>query len=533
MEHNGALLQIKDLYIGFRKGERVNLVVRGIDLTIQENETLALVGESGCGKTVTTQSILRLYPERLVAYPQGQVLFEGRDILSSDLEEVRRIRGGRVGMIFQEPMSSLNPLHTVVMQLSETLTLHQGLSAVKAADLSLEWLSRVGLSEPEQKLRAYPHQLSGGERQRVMIAMALANKPRLLIADEPTTALDVTIQAQILELIARLKRELSMAVLFITHDLSIVRRVASRVAVMRAGELVETGLVEQIFTKPGHPYTRALLEAEPSALPPEADMSAAPLLRVGDLKVWFPIQRGFLRRTTGHVKAVDGVTLTARRGQTLGVVGESGSGKTTLGKAVLRLEASRGEILFEDRPLHALSAKDLRPFRPRIQIIFQDPYGSLNPRMSIQQIVGEGLEVHGIGDPAGREQRIIDTLREVGLDPEERHRYPNEFSGGQRQRIALARALVLKPELIILDEPTSSLDRTIQFQVVELLKSLQARHGLTYIFISHDLRLVRSLCHEIVIMRRGRIVESGPAREIFARPQDPYTKELLATAFGT
>jgi microcin C transport system ATP-binding protein len=532
MEHDGALLQIKDLHIGFRKGERVDLVVRGINLAILENETLALVGESGCGKTVTAQSILRLYPERLVAYPQGQVLFEGRDILSCGLEEVRRIRGGRVGMIFQEPMSSLNPLHTVVKQLSETLTLHQGLSAAKAAAVSLEWLQRVGLEDPGRKLGAYPHQLSGGERQRVMIAMALANKPRLLIADEPTTALDVTIQAQILELIARLKRELAMAVLFITHDLSIVRRVADRVAVMRAGELVETGPVEQIFTRPQHPYTRALLEAEPSALPPEADRSAAALLRVGDLKVWFPIQRGFLRRTIGHVKAVDGVTLTARRGQTLGVVGESGSGKTTLGKAVLRLEASRGEILFNDRPLHGLSARDLRPLRPRIQIIFQDPYGSLNPRMSIQQIVGEGLEVHCIGDPAGREQRIIDTLREVGLDPQERHRYPNEFSGGQRQRIALARALVLKPELIILDEPTSSLDRTIQFQVIQLLKSLQARHGLTYIFISHDLRLVRSLCHEIVIMRRGRIVESGPAREIFARPQDPYTRELLATAFG-
>ena len=533
MASDAPLLQIKGLHIGFRKGERLNLVVRGIDLSIQENETLALVGESGCGKTVTAQSILRLYPERLVAYPQGQVLFEGRDILSSHIEEVRRIRGGRVGMIFQEPMSSLNPLHTVVQQLRETLELHQGLSAAKAAGVSLEWLRRVGLQDPERKLNAYPHQLSGGERQRVMIAMALANEPRLLIADEPTTALDVTIQAQILELIARLKRELSMAVLFITHDLSIVRRVANRVAVMRAGELVETAPVERIFASPAHPYTKALLDAEPSALPPRADSGAPALLNVRDLKVWFPIQRGLLRITRGYVKAVDGVTFSARRGQTLGVVGESGSGKTTLGKAVLRLESSRGEIQFENRPLQALKAKELRPLRPRIQIIFQDPFGSLNPRMSIEQIVGEGLEVHDIGDPAGREGLIVDTLREVGLDPEERHRYPNEFSGGQRQRIALARALVLKPDLIILDEPTSSLDRTIQFQVVQLLKDLQARHGLTYIFISHDLRLVRSLCHEIVIMRLGKIVEAGPAQEIFANPQDPYTRELLATAFGT
>jgi microcin C transport system ATP-binding protein len=532
METGAPLLQIKDLHIGFRKGEHLRLVVRGVDLAIQESETLALVGESGCGKTVTAQSILRLYPERYIAYPQGKVQFEGRDILSSPIEEVLRIRGGRVGMIFQEPMSSLNPLHTVVKQISETLTLHQGLSGAKAAAVSLEWLQRVGLQDPERKLNAYPHQLSGGERQRVMIAMALANEPRLLIADEPTTALDVTIQAQILELIARLKRELSMAVLFITHDLSIVRRVATRVAVMRAGELVETAPVEQLFASPQHPYTRALLEAEPTALPPPADPGAAPLLKIRDLKVWFPIQRGLLRITRGHVKAVDGVTFTARRGQTLGVVGESGSGKTTLGKAVLRLESSRGEILFEDRPLHALNAKQLRPLRPRIQIIFQDPFGSLNPRMSIEQIVGEGLMVHNIGDPSGRQQLIVDTLREVGLDPEERHRYPNEFSGGQRQRIALARALVLKPDLIILDEPTSSLDRTIQFQVIQLLRDLQARHGLTYIFISHDLRLVRSLCHEIVIMRLGKIVEAGPAQDIFAHPREPYTQELLATAFG-
>ncbi len=526
------LLEIRDLAIGFRRGQELRPVVHGIDLEIRENETLALVGESGCGKTVTAQSILRLYPERWIAYPRGQVLFEGRDILSLNLEEVRRLRGDRISMVFQEPMSSLNPLHTVQWQLSETLFLHRGLSPAAARGVGLEWLARVGLSDPRQKLTAYPHQLSGGERQRVMIAMALANEPSLLIADEPTTALDVTIQAQILELLARLKRELAMSVLFITHDLSIVRRIADRVAVMRAGRLVETGTVEQVFARPQEAYTRALLAAEPSARPPEPDPSRPPLLEVQDLKVWFPIKRGFLRITRGHVKAVDGVTLTARRGQTLGVVGESGSGKTTLGKAVLRLEASQGTILFQGQALQDLDARRLRPLRRSMQVIFQDPYGSLSPRLSVGQIVGEGLEVHRIGTSEERERLIADTLREVGLDPEERHRYPNEFSGGQRQRIALARALVLKPELIILDEPTSSLDRTIQFQVVQLLKDLQARHGLTYIFISHDLRLVRSLCHEIVIMQRGRIVESGPARDIFARPREAYTQELLATAFG-
>jgi len=526
------LLQIRDLAIGFRRGQDLRLVVHGINLEILENETLALVGESGCGKTVTAQSILRLYPERWIAYPRGQVLFEGRDILRMDLEMLRRLRGDRISMVFQEPMSSLNPLHTVQRQLSETLFLHRGLSPASARGVCLEWLERVGLSDPAQKLSAYPHQLSGGERQRVMIAMALANQPRLLIADEPTTALDVTIQAQILELIARLKRELTMAVLFITHDLAIVRRIADRVAVMRAGELVETGPVEQVFTRPQAPYTQALLEAEPSSKSPEPDLARPVLLALGDLKVWFPIKRGFFRVTRGHVKAVDGVTLTARRGQTLGVVGESGSGKTTLGKAVLRLESSRGTISFQGHDLQKLDARGLRPLRRRMAVIFQDPYGSLSPRMSVGEIVGEGLMVHRIGTPEERQRLIVDTLREVGLDPEERHRYPNEFSGGQRQRIALARALVLKPELIILDEPTSSLDRTIQFQVVQLLKDLQAKHGLTYIFISHDLRLVRSLCHEIVIMRHGRIVESGPAREIFSNPQDPYTRELLSTAFG-
>ena len=391
----------------------------------------------------------------------------------------------------------------------------------------------MGLRDPERRLKSYPHQLSGGERQRVMIAMALANEPALLIADEPTTALDVTIQAQILELIKELQRELHMAVLFITHDLGIVRRVADRVAVMHDGRIVETEGTAELFARPREPYTRALLAAEPHGEPPASDPAAPPVMRVEDLKVWFPIQGGLLRRTYGHVKAVDGVTFELRRGQTLGVVGESGSGKTTLGKSLLRLERlDGGVILFDGQPLHELDAKTMRPLRRRLQMIFQDPYGSLSPRMSVGQIVGEGLGIHDIGDPAEREQLIVDTMREVGLDPEGRDRYPNEFSGGQRQRIALARALVLKPEVLILDEPTSSLDRTIQFQVIELLKSLQKRHNLTYLFISHDLAVVKSLCHDILIMQHGKVVEGGPAREIFARPRDPYTQELLKTAFG-
>jgi microcin C transport system ATP-binding protein len=406
-------------------------------------------------------------------------------------------------------------------------------AAAEATPISLEWLRRVGLRNPEEQLKSYPHQLSGGERQRVMIAMALINEPKLLVADEPTTALDVTIQAQILELIKELQRELSMAVLFITHDLSIVRRVADRVAVMHDGRIVETNTVAEIFARPRDPYTRKLLEAEPKGNPPEPDPEREPVVQVENLRVWFPIQRGVLRRTRGHVKAVDGVSFTLRKGQTLGVVGESGSGKTTLGRALIRLESSDGDIWFDGQAVHELASKAMRPLRRQMQVIFQDPFGSLSPRMSVEQIIGEGLEIHKLGSPEERERLIIDTMREVGLDPEERHRYPHEFSGGQRQRIALARALVLKPQLLILDEPTSSLDRTIQFQVIELLKSLQQRHGLTYIFISHDLAVVKSLCHDIVIMRAGKIVEAGPAREIFARPQAEYTRELLTTAFAT
>jgi microcin C transport system ATP-binding protein len=525
------LLDIENLQIGFRHGDELKLVVHGAHLRIRQEETLALVGESGSGKSVTAQSILRLIPETLISYPRGRVLFQGRDILAMNGSELRALRGSHIGIIFQEPMTSLNPLHTVEKQLGESLFLHQGISGTKAGEVSLEWLGRVGLRDPRNKMKAFPHQLSGGERQRVMIALALLNRPKLLIADEPTTALDVTIQAQVLSLIKGFQKELGMAVLFITHDLGIVRRVADRVAVMRDGVILEEKGVEQIFASPEHSYTKSLLETEPRSDPPPTDLAPPVVLRAEGLKVWFPIQRGFLRVTHGYVKAVDGVSFTIRKGQTLGVAGESGSGKTTLGRALLRLIRSEGEVHLEGVPVHSAGEDELRALRRSMQIIFQDPFGSLNPRMSAEQIIGEGLVVHGIGDPADRQRRIVEAMREVGLDPAERHRYPHEFSGGQRQRIALARALVLKPTLLVLDEPTSSLDRTIQFQVIELLKSLQQRHGLSYIFISHDLKVLKSLCHEIAIMKEGKIVEAGPAREVFANPKHPYTRELLATAF--
>lgn len=525
------LIDIKNLHIGFRKGEQVHHVVHGIDFQIQPHETLALVGESGAGKSITAQSILRLISESNITYSQGEIWFEEQNILGLSQDELRKIRGNDISMIFQEPMSSLNPLHTIEKQLNETLFLHKGLSPGKATPLSLEWLRRVGIRDAEKRLKAFPHQLSGGERQRVMIAMALANEPKLLIADEPTTALDVTIQSQILKLIKELQQELGMAILFITHDLGIVRQIADRVVVMRNGNVVEVGETQKLFTHPQHAYTRELLEAEPHGEPPKIDQKAMPLIELDDVKVWFPIQKGILRRTHGYVKAVDGLTVTIRQGQTLGVVGESGSGKTTLGKAILRLEKSTGDISFEQTALQELSEKRLRPIRRQMQIIFQDPYGSLNPRMSIEQIIAEGLQIHGIGDKAGQTDLIISTLKEVGLDPERRHQFPHEFSGGERQRIAIARALVLRPKFIVLDEPTSSIDRSIQFQVIELLKQIQQKYGLTYLFISHDLKLVKTFCHELLIMKKGEVVEAGPTRKILHDPQHPYTQELLRTAF--
>jgi microcin C transport system ATP-binding protein len=526
------LISANDLSIGFRKKNEIDEVVHTISFDIFSNETVALVGESGSGKTVTAQSILRLFSEDLVAYPSGLIMFEGEDILKMDASELQRIRGNRIGMIFQEPMSSLNPLHTIQKQLNEALYLHRGLSDEEATPVSLRWLERVGFHDPETRLGAFPHQLSGGERQRVMVAMALANEPDLLIADEPTTALDVTIQAQILKLIQDLQSELSMSVLFITHDLSIVKKLSDRVLVMRDGHIVERGNAEDIFKHPEHEYTKLLIDAEPGGVPPESDPAAESLLRVENLKVWFPIQRGIFRTTRGYVKAVDGASMSVKKGKTLGVVGESGSGKTTLGKAILRLEKSEGSIFFEEIPLHDLDPKGLRPLRKNMQVIFQDPYGSLSPRMPVEEIIGEGLAFHKIAEPREREKIIIDAMEEVGLDPDTRNRYPNEFSGGQRQRIALARALVLKPRFLILDEPTSSLDRSIQFQVIELLKQLQKKYELSYLFISHDLAVVKGLCHDIIIMKNGKIVEAGPAREIFESPKDPYTKELLETAFA-
>jgi microcin C transport system ATP-binding protein len=525
------LLSIRELSVAFRRGAELRQVVHGVDLDISPEETVALVGESGSGKTVTAASVLRLLPDYIVTYPTGSVRLRDAELLSAPESELGRVRGQEIGMVFQEPMSSLNPLHSIERQIAETLYIHRGMGIDRARPLALDWLERVGIREPRQRLKAYPHQLSGGERQRVMIAMALINEPALLIADEPTTALDVTIQDQILRLLAELRRELALAVLFITHDLSLVRRFADRTAVMREGRILETAPTGRLFATPAHAYTRELIDAEPRGESPRPDPERETILSFEDLKVWFPIRRGFLRRVRGHIKAVDGVSARLRRGETLGVVGESGSGKTTLGKALLRLEQSSGHIRFQGRALERLGARELRPLRRAMQIIFQDPYGSLSPRMSVGEIVGEGLAVHTTAGREERERLIAAALQEVGLEPAAAERYPNEFSGGQRQRIALARALVLKPDFIVLDEPTSSLDRSIQFQVIELLQRLQARHGLSYLFISHDLKVVRSLCHELIIMKEGEVVEAGPAAQIFAEPQHDYTRELLRTAF--
>ncbi len=526
-----ALIQIKDLTIAFQKGEQIDRVVQGASLEINPGEILALVGESGSGKTVTAMSILRLLPMPPAVYPNGQIWYDGKNTLQLSEQELQRIRGNRIGVIFQEPMMSLNPLHTIKKQLNETLSLHQGLTTAQATRRSLEWLRRVEINDPEKRLTAYPHQLSGGEQQRVMIAMALANNPDLLIADEPTTALDVTVQAQILALIKELQSELGMAILFITHDLGIVHRISNRVTVMRHGEIVEQAATKTIFQTPKHPYTRLLLDSEPKGDAQESKADAAPLIHVENLKVWFPIQRGILRRTQDYVKAVNNISFDVKKGQTLGIVGESGSGKSTTGLALLRLVESEGRIQFQDQQLQEFSNKEMRPFRKRMQIIFQDPFGSLSPRLSVAQIIGEGLQIHSDASPEEIDRKIVRVMEEVELDPQTRHRYPNEFSGGQRQRIAMARALVLKPDFIVLDEPTSSLDRSVQFQVIQLLKDLQEHYGLTYIFISHDLKVIKSLCHEILVMKKGEVMEYGFANQIFSRPRHAYTQELMETAF--
>src|SRR5947209_4506362 len=527
------LLEVEDLSVAFRQGQRETLAVDRVSFEIKKGETVALVGESGSGKSVTALSVLKLLPYPAAHHPSGAIRFKGQDHLRLSEAEIRRVRGKDITIIFQEPMTSLNPLHTIEKQIGEILLLHQGLTGAPARARTLDLLTQVGIPDPQSRLKSYPHQLSGGQRQRVMIAMALANEPDLLIADEPTTALDVTVQAQILSLLKELQRRLGMAMLFITHDLGIVRKLADRVCVMKEGKIVERGPVERVFTTPEHAYTRALLAAEPKVDPAPVNAAAPVVLETRDLKVWFPIKRGVLRRVVGHIKAVDEVSIEIRQGETLGIVGESGSGKTTLGLAILRLVASQGPIVFLGSKIAGLTFKKMRPFRRHMQIVFQDPYGSLSPRMSVSDIIEEGLWVHEpqLGS-AQREQRVVRALREVGLNPDTRFRYPHEFSGGQRQRIALARAVVLEPTFIVLDEPTSALDMIIQAQMVELLRALQKRRNLTYMFISHDLRVVAALACRLLVMRHGKVVEEGPAAEVFARPKSDYTRALLAAAFN-
>ncbi|WP_249676195.1 ABC transporter ATP-binding protein [Pseudomonas abieticivorans] len=524
------LIEIRDLAVEFVNGTQRQRVVEGVSFDIRRGETLALVGESGSGKSVTAHSILRLLPYPLAEHPSGSIRYAGQDMLHLPEKKLQQIRGNRIAMIFQEPMTSLNPLHNIEKQINEVLALHKGLTGKAATDRTLELLALVGIPEPRKRLKALPHELSGGQRQRVMIAMALANEPELLIADEPTTALDVTVQLKILELLKDLQARLGMSLLLISHDLNLVRRIAHRVCVMQRGCIVEQATCAELFRAPQHPYTRELLAAEPSGRPADT-IVGPPMLEVEDLKVWFPIKKGLLRRTVDHVKAVDGINFSLPQGQTLGIVGESGSGKSTLGLAILRLIGSRGAIRLQGKPLDCLTRQQVRPLRRQMQVVFQDPFGSLSPRMSVSQIVGEGLRIHQIGTQEEQQQAIIDALKEVGLDPDSRHRYPHEFSGGQRQRIAIARALVLKPALILLDEPTSALDRTVQRQVVELLRSLQRKYNLTYLFISHDLAVVKALSHQLMVIKQGQVVEQGAASTVFAAPQHPYTQQLLEAAF--
>ena len=530
MSNLTSLLSIQDLSISFSGDDGVVNAVHSLSLRVERGETVALVGESGSGKSVTALSVLGLLAPN-ARYESGHIRFKGDDLRGADNETLRQIRGNRISMIFQEPMTSLNPLHVVEKQLTETLLLHKRLDATAAQRRSLELLQRVRIQTPEEKLKAYPHQLSGGQRQRVMIAMALANEPDLLIADEPTTAVDVTAQAQILMLLQDLQREFGMAVLLITHDLGVVRRVADRMYVMRSGRIVESGDRDQVFNTPQQAYTRTLIDAEPPEREPVADDTAAIVLRSENIRVWYPIKRGLLRRTVGHVKAANGITVLIRAGHTIGIVGESGSGKSTLALALLRLVESRGEIEFLNQPIHQYNSHQLKPLRKQIQIVFQDPYGSLSPRLSVAQIVAEGLRAHQIGNAETHDTQVSDALTEVGLDPDTRHRYPHEFSGGQRQRIALARAMILKPRLLILDEPTSALDRAVQAQMITLLTELQKKHGLAYLFISHDLKVVRALSDEIVVMREGEVVEYGTASRVLKNPQSPYTRALVTAAF--
>ena len=532
MSEGEKLLSVRDLSIAFGSGSRELLAVNRISFDIAKGETLALVGESGSGKSATALSMMKLLPYPAAHHPSGSIVFKGQELMTMAERDIRHVRGNDFAIIFQEPMTSLNPLHTIEKQIGEILALHQGLSAKAARPRIVELLGQVGIPDPAGRLKSYPHQLSGGQRQRVMIAMALANEPDLLIADEPTTALDVTVQAQILKLLKDTQTRLGMSMLFITHDLGIVRKIADRVCVMQKGLIVEQGAVERVFTAPEHPYTRALLAAEPKPDPAPPCPNAPIVVSTDNLKVWFPIKRGVLRKTVGHIKAVDGISIEIRKGETLGVVGESGSGKTTLGLAILRLISSDGPVVFMGDTIQGLKFKEMRPYRRNMQIVFQDPYGSLSPRMSVADIIEEGLKVHHPHlSRDEREARVIAALTETGLDAGTRFRYPHEFSGGQRQRIAVARALVLEPTFIMLDEPTSALDMIIQAQMVDLLRNLQRKRELTYMFISHDLRVVAALASRLLVLRHGKMVEEGAAADLFKNPKSDYTRALLAAAF--
>ncbi len=525
-----SVLEVRDLSVTFRQEGRRIEAVRGVSFTVDKGETVALVGESGSGKSVTALSTVGLLSDN--AEVAGSVTYSGKQMVGASERELRKVRGNDISFIFQEPMTSLNPLHTIEKQLAESLALHQGLSGDKARARIVELLGKVGIRDAESRLGAYPHQLSGGQRQRVMIAMALANGPELLVADEPTTALDVTIQAQILDLLADLKRAEGLSLLFITHDLGIVRRIADRVCVMQGGEIVEQGRTAEIFANPQHPYTQKLLAAEQKGGPPPVPAGAAEVVRTDALRIWFPIQKGLLRKTVGHVKAVNDATLSVRAGETLGIVGESGSGKTTLALAILRLIPSTGTVTFLGRDLQSLGRAEMRSLRREMQVVFQDPYGSLSPRMTVEEIIAEGLGVHGVDPGHNRTEMVAGIMAEVGLDPATMQRYPHEFSGGQRQRIAIARAMILRPKLVVLDEPTSALDMTVQVQIADLLRELQRKWGLAYIFISHDLRVIRAMAHKVMVMQSGDVVESGDCEAVFTNPKTPYTKALMAAAFG-
>jgi microcin C transport system ATP-binding protein len=527
------LLEVRNLSVSFRQGGADHLAVDRVSFSLAKGRTLALVGESGSGKSVTALSIVRLLGATSASYPSGEVVFNGADLLRAQEPALRNVRGNQITMVFQEPMSSLNPLHTILQQISEILELHGLRNSQRIRERVIELLDEVGIPDPASRLNAYPHQLSGGQRQRVMIAMALANRPALLIADEPTTALDVTVQAQILKLLKDLQSRIGMAMLFITHDLGIVRKIADDVCVMQKGRIVEAGPVENVFSNPQHAYTKTLLAAEPKGQAPRSDPMAQTIISAKDVRVWFPIKRGFFRHTIGHIKAVDGVSINVREGQTLGVVGESGSGKTTLGLALLRLIRSQGPIVFMGHAIEGLDSNAMRPLRRNMQIVFQDPFGSLSPRMSIAEIIAEGLEVQKpLLSYYERREIVAQALIDTGLDPAAMDRYPHEFSGGQRQRIAIARAMALEPKFIVLDEPTSALDMSVQAQIVDLLRNLQQKKKLAYMFISHDLKVVRALASDIIVMRQGRVVEQGIAADVFTAPRNEYTRALFAAAFN-